>query len=74
MPLFEEELLVLRRTTKRTRGRHVGVLRPDDLANVPFLLYPRRSNLRQIIDRSFQAIGVIPRVVIHLRILSGECR
>jgi DNA-binding transcriptional LysR family regulator len=65
MPLFEEELLVLRHTSKRTRGRHVGILQPSDLGNVPFLLYPRRSNLRQIIDRSFKEIGVTPRVVME---------
>jgi DNA-binding transcriptional LysR family regulator len=40
-------------------------LKPSDLANVPFLLYPRRSNLRQIIDRSFKEIGVTPRVVME---------
>jgi len=65
MPLFEEELLVLRHTNKRVRGRHIGVLKPADLANVPFLLYPKRSNLRQIIDRNFKEIGVTPRVVME---------
>jgi len=65
MPLFEEELLVLRHTSKRFRGRHIGTLRPVDLANVPFLLYPKRSNLRQIIDRSFKEMGVTPRVVME---------
>ena len=41
------------------------MLRPADLAGAPFLLYPRRSNLRQIIDRNFQEIGVSPRVVME---------
>ena len=31
----------------------------------PFLLYPKRSNMRQIIDRFFQEIGVTPRVVME---------
>jgi len=65
IPLFEEELLVLRHTSKKTRGRHIGLLHPEDLASVPFLLYPRRSNLRQIIDRSFQQMGITPRVVME---------
>jgi DNA-binding transcriptional LysR family regulator len=65
MPLFEEELLVLRHAKKPTRGGHVGILRPADLTSVPFLLYPKRSNLRQIIDNSFREIGVTPRVVME---------
>jgi DNA-binding transcriptional LysR family regulator len=65
LPLFEEELLVLRHSNKPTRGRHVGTLRPTDLANMPFLLYPKRSNLRQIIDRTFRDAGVTPRVVME---------
>ena len=32
---------------------------------VPFLLYPKRSNLRQIIDRKFKEIGVTPHVVME---------
>ena len=65
MPLFEEELLVLRHTHKRSTSRHIRTLKPGDLAEVPFLLYPKRSNLRQIIDRSFREIGVTPRVVME---------
>jgi DNA-binding transcriptional LysR family regulator len=65
MPLFEEELLVLRHTNKPARGHHIGTLKPADLDGVPFLLYPRRSNLRQIIDRIFEEAGVTPRVVME---------
>ena len=65
LPLFEEELLVLRHTHKRSTGRHIRTLKPTDLEDVPFLLYPKRSNLRQIIDRSFREIGVTPRVVME---------
>lgn len=65
IPLFEEELLVLRHTSKPARSGHIGTLKPADLAGVPFLLYPRRSNLRQIIDRIFEEAGVKPRVVME---------
>jgi DNA-binding transcriptional LysR family regulator len=65
MPLFEEELLVLRHSPKRVRGGQVGTLRPADLVDVPFLLYPKRSNLRQSIDRSFKEMNVTPRVVME---------
>ena len=65
MPLFEEELLVLRHTSKPARGHHIGTLKPADLDGVPFLLYPSRSNLRKIIDRIFEEAGVTPRVVME---------
>jgi len=65
IPLFEEELWVVRHTNKPSRSGHVGTLKPTDLADVPFLLYPKRSNLRQIIDRSFKEVGVTPRVVME---------
>jgi len=65
MPLFEEELLVLRHISKRVRGGRVGTVQPAELDGVPFLLYPKRSNLRQIIDRKLKEINVTPRVVME---------
>jgi DNA-binding transcriptional LysR family regulator len=37
-------------------------MRASELANVPFLLYPKRSNVRRVIDRFFSDMGVTPRV------------
>jgi DNA-binding transcriptional LysR family regulator len=65
IPLFEEELLVLRHANKPIRGGHIGTLRPSDLNGVPFLLYPKRSNMRQIIDSSFSEMNVTPQVVME---------
>jgi DNA-binding transcriptional LysR family regulator len=65
MSLFEEELLGLRHANKPVRGGHIGTLHPADLKRVPFLLYPKGSNMRQIIDNSFSEIGVTPRVVME---------
>jgi len=65
IPLFEEELLVLRQSTDRARNSRVKTIKPAELRNVPFLLYPRRSNLRQIIDNSFAEIGITPDVVME---------
>jgi DNA-binding transcriptional LysR family regulator len=65
MPLFEEELLVLRHTNKTARGGRIGTLQPSQLADVPFLLYPKRSNLRQIIDRKFKEAGIVPNVIME---------
>ena len=65
IPLFDEELLILRPSTSRVRGGRIGTIRPSELAGAPFLLYPRRSNMRQIIDRFFEEINLTPRVVME---------
>ena len=65
MPLFDEELLVLRPSSTRVSGRHSGTIHPSDLAGIPFLLYPKRSNMRLVIDRFFKEIEVTPRVVME---------
>src|SRR6266498_624671 len=65
IPLFDEELLVLRPSATKVVSSHVGVIRASELSRVPFVLYPRTSNLRQNIDRFFQEIGVAPRVTME---------
>ena len=65
IPLFEEELLVVRPSANKVGSGHVGSLHPSDLNGAPFLLYPRRSNVRLVIDRFFQEIGVAPHVVME---------
>ena len=65
IPLFDEELLVLRPSANRMREGHIGTLRASELAKVSFLLYPRRSNGRQLINRFFKEIGVTPHVVME---------
>lgn len=65
VPLFEEELLVVRPSANKVGSGHIGSLRPSDLNGVPFLLYPRRSNVRLVIDRFFQEIGVAPHVAME---------
>jgi DNA-binding transcriptional LysR family regulator len=64
-PLFEEELLFVRPSSTRVRGGHVSTIRPSELANVPFLLYPKRSNMRSVIDHFFSEIGLTPHVVME---------
>src|SRR6266702_4563552 len=65
IPLFDEELLIVRPSAKKVGSGHVSSLRPSELNNASFLLYPRRSNIRQIIDRFFKEIGVTPHVVME---------
>ena len=65
MPLFEEELLIIRPSTNKVGSGHVSTLRASELMNAPFLLYPKRSNMRLVIDRFFKEIGVMPQVVME---------
>jgi DNA-binding transcriptional LysR family regulator len=65
VPLFEEELLLLRPSASYIRSRKIGSIQPSELEDAPFLLYPKQSNMRSIIDRFFQEIGVTPRVVME---------
>jgi DNA-binding transcriptional LysR family regulator len=64
-PLFEEELLIVQRADKPVNGWRVGAIRPDQLNDEPFLLYPRRSNMRSIIDAFFAEVGAKPRVIME---------
>jgi DNA-binding transcriptional LysR family regulator len=64
-PLYEEELLILRPSPTRVRGSHVGNIKPADLARVPFVLYPMRSNMRSLIDSYLREIDLTPHVVME---------
>jgi DNA-binding transcriptional LysR family regulator len=65
VPLFDEELLVLRPAPARERPSGIQTIQPKELANVPFLLYPKHSNMRAMIDRFFRDLGLTPRVVME---------
>ena len=64
-PLFEEELLIVERSEKPMTAWKVGNIRPDQLNDARFLLYPRRSNMRSIIDAFFAEVGAKPRVIME---------
>jgi DNA-binding transcriptional LysR family regulator len=65
IPLFDEELLIVRPSANKVGSGQVRSLRASELANVPFLLYPQRSNVRLVIDSFFKEIGVTPRVLME---------
>jgi DNA-binding transcriptional LysR family regulator len=65
LPLFDEELLVVRPSVNKVGSGHVSTMRASELSGVPFLLYPRRSNVRLVIDHFFKEIGVVPRVLME---------
>jgi DNA-binding transcriptional LysR family regulator len=65
IPLFEEELLVLKPSAQRVKTWHIGTIQPDALAGASFVLYPLRSNMRTMIDGFLRELGVTPRVVME---------
>ena len=65
IPLFDEELLIVRPSANKVGSGHVGSMQAAELADVPFLLYPKRSNVRLVIDKFFTEIGVMPRVLME---------
>jgi DNA-binding transcriptional LysR family regulator len=65
IPLFDEELMIVRPSSKRVRSHQTGSVRIAELTRVPFLFYPRGTVLRVLIDRFFKDIGVSPKVVME---------
>jgi len=65
MPLFDEELLVLRPSAKKVRGSRIRSMQVSELAEASFLLYPKRSNIRRVIDQFFSELKVSPRVTME---------
>lgn len=65
IPLFEEELLLLGPSQTQIRGGHVGTIQAAELGSKPFVLYPKKSNMRSIIDRFFGEVGLTPHVVME---------
>lgn len=61
-PIYEEELLLLRPVDKPLKGWRVGQIPASELGELPFLLYPPESNMRQLIDAGFRGINFVPRV------------
>jgi DNA-binding transcriptional LysR family regulator len=64
-PLFEEELLIVQHAEKLSATWKVGTIQPAQLNDAPFLLYPKRSNMRSIIDGFLADIGARPRVIME---------
>ena len=65
IPLFDEELLVIRPSVKSVRGSRVRSMQVTELSSAPFLLYPKRSNVRKVIDQFFRELNVVPRVMME---------
>src|SRR5437879_674366 len=53
IPLFEEELLVVRPSANKVGSGHIGSLRDSDLNGAPFLLFPRACYVAYVFVRFF---------------------
>lgn len=65
LPLYEEELLILRPSTKAVHGTGIRFISPDELAEAKFLLYPERSNMRLMIENFFRTLNISPQVIME---------
>jgi LysR family nitrogen assimilation transcriptional regulator len=65
IPLFDEELMLVRPSATRVRGGRIGVVSPQELDGAPFLLYPKQSNMRTIIDHFLDGLGLRRRVIME---------
>lgn len=65
LPLYEEELVLLKPSPIRQRTRRIGQVSVAELEKLSFLLYPARSNMRRQIDHFFASLGLQPRVVME---------
>ena len=65
LPLFEEELLGLRPSGGRGGTGRIATIKPDRIADAAFLLYPKRSDMRFVIDSFFERLGIHPRVTME---------
>jgi DNA-binding transcriptional LysR family regulator len=65
LPLYQEELLIIRPTADVTRETAVATVQAKEIAGARFLLYPEGSNMRGIIDRYFRELGISPRVIME---------
>lgn len=65
LPLFDEEMLVLRPSPRHVPERSVMRVRPAEMAGAPFILYPKSSNMRVIIEGFFRDLAISPRVILE---------
>ena len=65
VPLFDEELLLVRPSPTRVTHHHVGSIPARELDGMPFLLYPPQSNMRTLIDHFLDDLGLRRRVIME---------
>jgi DNA-binding transcriptional LysR family regulator len=65
VPLFDEELLILKPSAKPVRAAGIHPICAEELAAARFILYPKRSNMRSMIDAFFRDLKISPQVLME---------
>jgi len=65
LPLFDEELLVIRPSSKPVRSSTPRFVSADELASAKFILYPSRSNMRTMIEKFFRDLNITLHVIME---------
>lgn len=65
IPLFEEELLVIRPAQRAPAAGGVSAVKAGELERARFLLFPKDSNMRVKIDRYFKDLEIAPQVTME---------
>jgi LysR family transcriptional regulator, nitrogen assimilation regulatory protein len=65
IPLYEEELLVVKPSHRSQTAWHVGNISAEEVGAASFLLYPKRSNMRTLMEGYFQELNIAPRIVME---------
>lgn len=65
LPLFDEELLILKPSSRSQSAWKVGSITAEEVGASQFLLYPKRSNMRMMIDAFFASLNVAPEIVME---------
>jgi DNA-binding transcriptional LysR family regulator len=61
MPLYEEEMLIVKPANRSQAAWHVGNLTAEDVAATSFLLCSKRSNMRTLTESLFKELNISPR-------------
>ncbi len=65
IPLYEEEMLIVKPSHKSQSAWHVASITPEEVGAESFLLYPKRSNMRAMMEEFFIKLGIAPKVVME---------
>ena len=65
IPLYEEELLIVKPSPNSQSAWQVGSITAEEVGAESFLLYPKRSNMRTMMEEFFVKLGVAPKVVME---------
>jgi DNA-binding transcriptional LysR family regulator len=65
VPLFDEELLVIRPSVRKVRGSRIRSMKVSEVTAASFLLYPKHSNVRRVIDQFFKELNLTLEVTME---------